>query len=239
MKSRSNRTGGQRRGARPGFGRLAAKQVGLIGLIGLILALAAPAGRAQDDVAGAFDYYVLALSWSPGWCMVEGDAKNAPQCRDGAGKGFVLHGLWPQYEQGWPSYCRTEARDPSRRETAERAGLFGSAGLAWHQWKKHGRCSGLSAQAYFDLAQRAFDMVARPQVFGQLSEQVRVAPAVVEAAFLETNQQFQAPGVTVTCRNAVMYEVRICLTPQLTARHCAPDTAQDCRLDTVIFPPTR
>ncbi|MEL6236602.1 MAG: ribonuclease T2 [Pseudomonadota bacterium] len=223
--------------ARPAPGRLT---VSLVGLAGLILALVAgSAARAQKDTAGIFDYYVLALSWSPGWCLIEGDAKDAPQCRDGSGMGFVLHGLWPQYEQGWPSYCRTDARGPSRRDTAQQAALFGSAGLAWYQWNKHGSCSGLSAQAYFDLAQRAFDLVNRPRVFRQLTEQVRVTPAVIEEAFLETNQQFQASGVTVTCRNAVVYEVRICLTTELQPRQCAPDTAQDCRLDTVIFPPMR
>ena len=35
---------------------------------------------AEGELAGDFDYYVLALSWSPTWCALEGEARNSPQC---------------------------------------------------------------------------------------------------------------------------------------------------------------
>lgn len=62
-------------------------------------------GRAQAGQAGQFDYYVLALSWQPSWCAIEGDARGAAQCSQNTGYGWLLHGLWPQYHQGWPEYC--------------------------------------------------------------------------------------------------------------------------------------
>lgn len=62
---------------------------------------------ADGEPAGEFDYYVLALSWSPNWCKLEGDSKGSAQCDPKNDHGWVLHGLWPQNERGWPSYCRT------------------------------------------------------------------------------------------------------------------------------------
>ena len=99
----------------------------------MLCALGAGAGLAEGERAGAFDYYVMALSWTPNWCRLEGDAKDAELCETSSG--WSLHGLWPQYEKGWPSFCRTSERDPSRRDTAAQADLFGASGFAWHQWK--------------------------------------------------------------------------------------------------------
>ena len=50
----------------------------------LTLALAAGAARAEGEAAGDFDYYILALSWSPTWCALEGDGRRAPECAEGA-----------------------------------------------------------------------------------------------------------------------------------------------------------
>ena len=70
---------------------------------------------ARDDgqnVAGVFDYYALVLSWSPTYCEEEGDDRRDPQCRPRRDRpfAFVLHGLWPQYEKGFPNNCRTRER---------------------------------------------------------------------------------------------------------------------------------
>ena len=134
---------------------------------GLALAGAvwAQALLADGEEAGDFDYYVLSLSWSPTWCALEGIARNSPQCDADRDLGWVLHGLWPQYERGWPAYCRTGARDPSRSDTAAMADIMGTSGSAWHQWKKHGRCSGLSSDAFYALSRDAYERVTQPEVF--------------------------------------------------------------------------
>ena len=139
------------------------------------LTLLTPA-RAQDE----FTHYVLALSWNATWCALEGDARNADQCDTRHDHGFTLHGLWPQGERGWPEYCRTDARDPSRRQTAEMKDIMASPGLAWHQWKKHGRCSGLTATEYFQLSRDAYAMIKRPAVLRKLDKRVKLPPGVVE-----------------------------------------------------------
>ena len=151
-----------------------------------LLIAAAPA-FADGEPAGDFDYYVLSLSWSPTWCALEGDDRGSDQCDDRHAHGWILHGLWPQYEIGWPSFCRTAERDPSRSDTAAMADVMGTSGLAWYQWKKHGRCSGLSSAEYFAAARRAYDAVSRPDVFRRLDRAVRLPASVVEEAFLEAN----------------------------------------------------
>jgi ribonuclease T2 len=80
----------------------------------LIWVLTALPALAAEDKAGQFDYYVMALSWSPNWCELEGDAKGSDQCAAHHDHGWILHGLWPQYHRGFPSYCRTGERAPSR-----------------------------------------------------------------------------------------------------------------------------
>ena len=126
----------------------------------LCLSLGPTQALAQSHTPGEFDYYVLALSWSPSFCALEAGPDH-PQCAEDADFGWVLHGLWPQYETGWPANCTTAARNPSRSQTAAMADIMGSGGSAWHQWKKHGRCSGLTATDYFALAREAYGRVTR------------------------------------------------------------------------------
>ncbi|WP_212524900.1 ribonuclease T2 [Actibacterium sp. MT2.3-13A] len=200
-----------------------------------LLLLSVSLARAEGEEAGDFDYYILSLSWSPTWCVQEGAARNAPQCDEDADFGWILHGLWPQYAEGWPSFCRSPQRDPSRAATRAMADIMGSSGLAWHQWKKHGRCSGLPAEDYFDAARRAFEAVNRPEVFRRLDRAVRLPAAVVEEAFLQANPDWEPDMLTVTCKSGRIQEARLCLTRDLRPRPCGPDVARDCTLDDALL----
>jgi ribonuclease T2 len=197
------------------------------------------AAWAESDPPGRFDYYVLSLSWTPSWCALEGDDRGSPQCDAGQGYGFTLHGLWPQYENGWPSFCPTTERPPSRGETGAMVDIMGSSGLAWHQWRKHGSCSGLSAQDYFRLSRLAYERVTRPDLLRRLDRTVRLPAEVVEEAFLEENPELSDDMLTVTCRAGHVQEIRICLTRDLEPRDCAPDVARDCTMTDALFPPMR
>lgn len=196
-------------------------------------------GAHAEDRAGAFDYYVLALSWNAAWCEAEGVARGAPQCDPDRDIGFVLHGLWPQHETGWPEFCRSPHRDPSRAETAAMADIMGSPGLAWHQWKKHGRCTDLDPAQYFALAREAWDSVTLPEVLTRIRLPVRIAPKAIEDAFLEVNPGLRAGGITVTCPDRRVEEVRICLGKSLVPRDCSGDAARDCPLRDPLFVPMR
>jgi ribonuclease T2 len=205
-------------------------------LVALLLLWSAPAS-AEGERAGDFDYYVLALSWTPTWCALEGAERGSPQCDPERELGWMLHGLWPQYEEGWPSDCRTPHRDPTRRETAAMADIMGTGGLAWHQWKKHGRCSGLPPEDYFLAARAAYERVARPDVFRRLDRPVRLPASVVEEAFLEANPDWEPDMVTITCREGRIQEARICLTKDLDPRPCGADVARDCRMQDALLDP--
>ena len=116
---------------------------------------------------------------------------------------------------------------------------MGSGGLAWYQWQKHGRCSGLSARAYYQAIRDAAAMAEIPEVFDDLTRDVRVPPAVIEEAFIEANPDLTRDGITVTCRGEDLQEVRICLTRDLDPRACAPDARRDCSRGSVFMEKVR
>jgi len=197
----------------------------------------AGAAFGKGERAGEFDYYVLALSWEPSFCELEGYAKGREQCDQL--DGWTLHGLWPQYAQGWPSYCKTAKRAPSRSQTAGQSDLFGSGGSAWHQWNKHGSCSGLSASDYYALSREAYTRITRPAVFRKLKDPVRLPAAVVEEAFLKSNPSITKNGLTVTCRQGRIQEVRICLSRSLEPMTCGVDVRRDCTLEDALLSPAQ
>lgn len=199
----------------------------------------APAAHADGDRAGDFEYYVLALSWSPTWCAIEGDGRDADQCDARHDYGWILHGLWPQFETGYPSYCNTSARSPSRGETNAMVDIMASGGLAWHQWKKHGRCSGLTSQQYFAAARRAYGAVVRPPVLRKLDHTVKLPASVIEEAFLQSNPDWSADMLTITCKQGRIQEARLCLTKDMQPRSCGYDVVRDCSMTNALFAPIR
>jgi ribonuclease T2 len=211
----------------------------LLRLAVVICLLQGAALRAEGQRPGDFDYYVLALSWSPNWCALEGDARRSPQCRQDSGHGWVLHGLWPQYDRGWPSFCRNTAAQPTPAMTQSMTDIMGTSGLAWHQWRKHGVCTGLSARDYFALSRRAYNSVTRPAVLDALERPVRLPARLIEEAFLRDNAGLAPDMLTVTCREGRIQEVRICLSRNLDPVTCGDDVIRDCTLQDALFDPLR
>ena len=202
-------------------------------LIGFLLLTSA--AHAKGERAGEFDYYVMALSWSPNWCALEGEAKGSPQCAQD--HGWVLHGLWPQYHRGWPAFCPTPEPQPPRSLTNTMADIMGTSGLAWYQWKKHGVCSGLSARAYYELSRKAYDSVVRPEVFRKLDRAVKLPASVVEDAFIKANPSLSRDMITITCRANHIQEARICLSKDLAPVPCGRDVSRDCQMKDALFEP--
>ena len=205
----------------------------------LIWVLTALPVWAENDKAGQFDYYVMALSWSPNWCELEGDAKGSDQCAARHDQGWILHGLWPQYHRRFPSYCRTSERAPSRGQANAMADIMGTGGLAWHQWKKHGVCSGLSSAAYYELSRKAYASVKRPEIFRKLTKDIKLPASVVEDAWLKANPNLEADGITITCKRGLIQEARICLSRDLKPVPCGQDVVRDCRMKDAVFTPVR
>lgn len=210
--------------------------------LGLVLILASPSNpAAAQNRAGEFDHYLLALSWIPAYCAMDGDERSDPRCEDGSAIGWAVHGLWPQHADGdWPEYCNTVESAPSRRETNEQSDLFGTSGSAWHQWNKHGRCSGLSARNYYRLVAEAVDRVTLPEVFGGINRELQIDPDVIEAAFIEANPDLTPDMLVTTCPRGEMVELRVCMTRGLEPRVCANETLRrECRYDAATLLPLR
>jgi len=208
---------------------------------GLLLALAClltDAAQVEARDAGRFDYYVLALSWSPSYCARAGRSADPMQCRATRPFRFVLHGLWPQYERGYPEFCRLPQGSDLSRETIDgMLDLMPSRGLVRHQWRKHGSCSGLDPEAYFDLSRRAFARVKIPAAFTATTAGGQVSPDAVETAFRLANPGLRDNAIAVTCEGGRLSEVRVCLTRDLQFRSCRWVDRRGCTQRQIHVPP--
>lgn len=211
----------------------------MLRILTLLTILWALPAAADGEATGEFDYYVLSLSWSPNWCAVTGDSQGSDQCDARHDHGWIMHGLWPQYHRGYPSHCRTAERPPSRGMTAAMADIMGTSGLAWHQWKKHGTCSGLSAAEYYALSREAYGLVNRPKVFRKLDKTVKLPASVVEDAFIKANPDWDRNMLTITCKDGHIQEARLCLSRDLDPVPCGQDVIRDCRMKNAVFAPVR
>lgn len=205
----------------------------LFGLLLALVGLAAPQAVHADD----FDFYVLALSWSPSWCASNDRDGATAQCDGRRPYRFIAHGLWPQNERGWPEYCRS--REPERVPQSLARTLYDiipSAGLAGHEWRKHGTCSGLTQRVYFDTLRAAYRKVRLPPVVfdGRLPR--RLAVAEIEALFSRANPGLRPDAIAVSCNGGQLTEIRICMTKSLGFRACEEVDSNACRSRMVSVP---
>src|SRR6201996_4089665 len=185
-------------------------------------ALSAPA---RENDAGQFDFYVLSLSWSPSFCAAAAERRSgggdARQC--GARPyAFVVHGLWPQYDKGFPEYCEQPAPRLDHRIVAAMLDLMPAPHLIYNEWDKHGTCSGLSAQAYFDTVRKARAAVTIPPDYVGPKAVLTVTPDEVASAFVKANPALPGDAIAVECRGKFLSEVWLCLGKDLKFRAC-PD----------------
>jgi ribonuclease T2 len=192
-------------------------------------------GGFRADAPGKnFDFYVLALSWSPGFCDSVGGARD--QCEPGRGHGFVVHGLWPQYDHGFPSDC-AGPRSPSRLALERANGLFPDERLARYEWRKHGTCSGKSPSDYFADVARAREAVTIPALFVRPTRDQTFTPIDVERAFYDANPRLRPGMMAVACRRDTLEEVRICLSKDLRDFRACPEIVQrGCRQREISVP---
>ncbi len=192
----------------------------------------------REDVSARDGYLVLALSWTPSWCAAEGAARGDQRCDAGSGAGWLVHGLWPQHKGGgWPEFCDTDHPAPARPALQGMVDIMGSAGLARHQWAKHGSCTGLDAEGYFAQTRTAFNGLTFPQTIRAQAQPQNLAPDTLLAEFRRANPQFGQESVTLTCPSGMAQELRLCLTYDLTPRPCdARLQARGCSANSVTLP---
>ena len=186
---------------------------------------------------GAFDFYVLALSWSPAFCETGGAAKARQQCEPGGRLGFVVHGLWPQNTRGYPSDCDGTTASPSRLALDSVRGVYPDEGLARHEWRKHGTCTGLSPTAYFAQVRSARAAITIPEAFQAPDDARNWAPMEIARAFTAANPRLRTDSMAVTCRGTMIEEVRICFSKDLRGFVSCPEVARaSCRRPVEVPP---
>lgn len=195
-----------------------------------------PSGASQP---GDFDFYVFSLSWSPGFCDTGGADKGEDQCRDGANLGFVVHGLWPQYNEGFPSDC-PGVSSPSWIVLQSTEGLYPDIGLARYEWRKHGTCSGKSPTAYFADVKRAHDLVAIPSMFQNAQSEQDVSPLDIQRAFMSANPRLRPGMMAIECVDGELSEVRVCLSKDVRNFVPCPEVVRHaCHSQSIAIAPMR
>ena len=111
--------------------------------------------------------------------------------------------------------------------------------LIYHEWDQHGTCSGLAAQAYFDLVRKAREAVRIPEAYAAPKATLTVAPDEVEEAFVKANPGLSRAAIAVTCGSTRLSEVRVCMGKDLKFRDCGEVDRRACRRDKLIMPPVR
>jgi ribonuclease T2 len=216
-----------------------------LGLLVFACLAAVGSARAQDsrqNAPGEFDFYVLSLSWSPSFCEEAAERGNGNRSQAQCGGrpfSFVVHGLWPQYERGFPEYCVRPSPRLERNIMTSMLDLMPAPRLIYNEWDKHGTCSGLSDRAYFETIRKARAAVKIPEDFLQLSDAKTVAPSEIEDAFIKANPGLSNAAISVTCNRTRLSEVRICMSKDLQFRACEELDRRACRRDQVTMPPIR
>lgn len=201
----------------------------------LLLAVAA---LAACEPAPAVDHYILALSWQPAFCA---DNPRLPECRelddgDFAATNLALHGLWPNGAgEGQLLYCGVAAADRNRDEDGDWCMLPATGAdqatqsdlaevmpgsrscLDRHEWIKHGTCTGLDGDAYFDASARLVRDLQSTQLARLLRASVgkQVSRRRLLQAFEQDFGAGTAKALEVTCQRdggrADLAEIRLAL----------------------------
>jgi ribonuclease T2 len=211
----------------------------LVALLALATSATARHRKSSDGEPGVFDYYLLSLSWSPAFCLSD---PGAAECNGPRRFGFIVHGLWPQYEKGWPENCNVHQQVPDNVVSGI-SDIMPARGLIYHEWSAHGTCSGWDARDFFALVRRAYAGIAIPGSLSGVSHEIEQSPSAIAAEFLHANPTLAAQSVVVTCSRQDaprLREVHICLDRSLNPRSCSADAARGaCRAATLIVPPIR
>jgi len=195
-----------------------------------IFSLARAHRQRQSGQPGNFDFYVLTLSWSPEFCH---DHSYSAECQSGH-HGFIVHGLWPQFTDGYPENC---SNVPGPTNPSAMLDIMPDEKLIQHEWTTHGTCSGLIADEYFKLLRQAFTSIKIPTQLAAPSEGFSITPGELKEKFLEVNPRLSRDSIAVSCGNNYLTGVYFCQTKDLQPTSCG--TIRDCRANTIKVTPLR
>ena len=187
----------------------------------MLLTLISGCATAVNAPSG-FDYYILVLSWSPDFCATNPRAVKESQCSVGSKYDFVLHGLWPQHEVGYPESCSKLALSDSAKGQCD---IFPSEKLCQHEWEKHGTCSGLEATGYLSLAGKLKRGVVIPEAYQHPEQTFRTTVEQLKADFVKKNRALTADSIAPYCSGSGRFlkEVFFCYDKAHRPRACSAE----------------
>jgi ribonuclease T2 len=202
-------------------------------------AVAQTAPPTPPVAAAQFDYYVMTLSWAPGFCDLGGKETSSPECAEGSGDGFVVHGLWPNNEyRPNPESCL--GRDPTSADLDDEHGVYPNDRLAAYEYRKHGTCTGLSPQNYFAAVRSVRARLKIPGMFQAPSDQLHMAPEEVAQAFMAVNANLKPDNMAISCSNGELVDVRFCLAKDLSSYAvCRKVARHTCQRTSIVVAPVR
>lgn len=172
---------------------------------------------AAKDKPGNFNFYVLAVTDIPAFCNITNN-KDKNECPPHT-TAFGLHGLWPQHTyNSYPSNCSTVKL--TKQEIDKWQNIFPTPKLITHEWSKHGTCSGLTPDQYFDLSEKSLTKLVIPTEYQSLTTIPATEKANVVATFLKANSGLPSNGIMVVTQKSLISEIRICLTKDGAFRSC-------------------
>ena len=210
----------------------------LAALLGISLALAF-SGALQAQVRARFDYYLLSLSWAPEFCAQSGEAAANPrECAPGLRTRFIVHGLWPESNEGKSPESCGPAKTVSKGLVNDLMAYMPSPALIQYEWAAHGTCSGLNQDEYFTKVLLARAAVQIPVQLTSIGATETESPAQIETQFAGANPSFPKGAIRTACRDGALTEVRVCLDKELKARACTA-SAGECTAPTLTIRPPR
>jgi ribonuclease T2 len=177
-------------------------------------------------------HYTLSLSWAPQSCA--GHPGNDLECRGKVARfGFVLHGLWPDSDNGtWPQWC--PATPPATAQVPafvvrHMLCTTPSASLIAHEWGKHGTCMANSPQAYFAQSSRMFYALHMPDM-ATLAQRPALTAGAFRTAFVGANPRYPRESIGLMLgEGGTLQEVHLChdrtFHPAPCPMRSVPDTA--------------
>ena len=206
-------------------------------VMSMTAAYAQAKGEHRGALPGKFDFYVLSLSWSPTYCAGPGGARSPVQCAPKAGRDFVVHGLWPQYDEGFPTDCGGDVAELPKSSLEAAHALYPDDKLAATEWRRHGTCTARGPADYLADVKAARAKIVIPAQFKHPVDPQTLSPADIERAFITANSDLSGEMMAVTCRSNTFQEVRICLKKDLSAFQACPEiNLASCRARNISVP---
>jgi len=201
----------------------------------LLVPASAQKREGPPTTPGKFDYYLLSLSWSPQYCSEMGDDPSDPQCAAGRHFGFVVHGLWPENQNGVnPRTCKPAQQLDAQAEKSV-LDLMPSHQLISHEWGAHGTCSGLAPAEFLKLTRVAAQKVKIPAKYQGPKTALVVPVKEFRQSLLDANPGLKSENIALYCDDRFLREVRVCMDKSLNFRACGERVHDACGLAKMVL----